>query len=135
MGIPIILPGPFGSDCAACDSVLWESGETPLWLKATFSGIEKCSAGPVDPPNGSWILTQIALTPCIWQFLAFDWRIQYDISSGVTKMFAMYWNGSKWFIYFYDQKSLCAVAGNADYTACGPSNIGGKNGTVIIELI
>jgi len=73
MGINIPNPDyPRGSDCYKCTppyGTLWDSGDTPEFIYATFFGLDACSgfAGPV--PNGRpFKMAQHSVQKCQWYY-------------------------------------------------------------------
>ena len=69
-------PDPFENDCLAC----YDPGKTPKYLYAIFGGIEhnrNIMPGSLEPPNGSYRITQDPLRACRWILDGKDWFIEY----------------------------------------------------------
>ncbi len=66
------VPIEYGSDCL----LKFNAGETPMYLYARFSKLEKCPAAVSTPPNDRMFkLTQAPGAPCLWAYDTATWYI------------------------------------------------------------
>lgn len=125
MGIDPINPGyPPGDDCVNCQDIIF-NGITPLYVEAYVSGISACpAAGPLQPPSGVFVLTQIA--PCSWLFfdgvIAYQWTLTDVDSNFVIAAHPILW-------FSHTDPTEC-VSTFTNQLACGPANHFGTGGAV-----
>lgn len=135
MGTEIIDPGPTGDSCVLCDNLLWPVGATPLWVKCHFSSIVNCPICSLDPPNGTWVLTQLPSDACWWQYDDGTYEINWHYESGEPTIWCMGDDGTKEWILFFKETDPCDVFAENYYQTCGASNIGAVKGEALIEIV
>lgn len=115
-----------GDACPVCVDILF-NGVTPKYVEIDVSGITKCPIAIGDPPNGTFLLTQVQ--PCIWRASVFpdnfEWNLQ--VARSFFKIFQTpfeIWFSSDWAVECYDafvNQNICGV---------GPAY--GANGYVLV---
>jgi len=70
-----------GDDCLICKAVLF-GGANPKYAMASVSGIELCPDVLEGDPNGSFLLTQAALAPCVYRGVHGDYDYVWNITDG-----------------------------------------------------
>ena len=129
MGQPLTAP-VFGANCGNCTPGTWAIGETPKKMIAFFTGITKCPGAPAgNPPEGSYIIEQEALQPCVWKDASTDLVVTMAFFLSST-IFAS--PGGTW--YSEAAGPVCSGSGNNDAGACGPAGIDGALGNHIISM-
>lgn len=118
MGQATPPPPVIGDHCAHCDGVLWPAGQTPKFPRVTFSDLVKCPLAVSDPPDGTYVLTQDPVDPCLWEYFDSLFQITLVTQAGPTWVAA---TGSPPFhgrLYFYDSQGGCASDFVNDYRFC-----------------
>lgn len=112
-----------GSSCIHCSSVIFD-GNTPKYVEVLVAGVTACpAAGPLTPPDGVKLLTQIAV--CSWLLMdagiAYQWTLTATNSNFVIAAHPIIW-------FSHTIASICQSQ-FTNQLSCGPSNIFGTNGT------
>jgi len=129
MGELVTTP-QYGDDCGFCTPGTFPAGKTPKKMIAFFTGITKCPVAPsANPPEGSYVIEQNAVTPCLfentdfnilWQAFAADTWFKADSPGG---------------IWFEDLKAgVCQNFADNHIVACGPPLLDGALGTCQISM-
>jgi len=134
MGDDVIIPGPPGDNCAQCDNILWTPGSTPLFVQLTFKDIVPCPLAPLPPPNGSWVLRQDSVLPCLWEYYDSDWLISWALAAGSSEYSARGVSPGYNSIFFWNDVGNCLLTANNHHNVC-LANVVGIGGSVINTLL
>lgn len=129
MGQPLTAP-VFGANCGHCTPGTWPNGQTPKKMIAFFTGITKCPGAPAgNPPEGSYIIEQEALQPCLFKDVSGDLAVSFGLflTSTIWQSGAGTWYGEI-------AGPICSDSGNNDAVACGPPLVFGALGNHIISM-
>lgn len=122
-------PYASGASCGVCSASLF-GGQTPLYVRASFTDIESCPGGSGKDWNGAFLLTQNAVLPCIWIVDTGDALITYQLTPqpglGIREHV-----GLKRDIFFDILGVACGDEFANNFVTCGPIN-GARFGTGII---
>ena len=115
-----------GVECPLCVDLLF-GGVTPKYVEADITGIVKCPGTPIEPPNGTFLLTQTVL-PCVWEYvdvpLVIRWRLLADRS-----IFDVRWFEAFWFFNRIDEICFDAFVNE---NVCDGVQIAGQDGYALI---
>lgn len=105
-----------GDACPECVDSLF-GGITPKYVEIDVSGLRRCPIAHVDPPDGTFLLTQNQ--PCQWVFAdgfrGYAWRLLNDRS-----ILRLDWVG--FFNFFYSEVMHTCIDAFANQTLCGLPN-------------
>ncbi len=134
MGIPTTDPPAPGDSCALCDDILWPAGETPQFIKLTFTGVEKCPASPFDVPVGEYILEQDPDNACFYFLFIGSVEFGAQFELGSSSYFVKGVMAPVTWLLFQGQNGTCRNTASNILLGCG-SNVGGKLGSVAMEIV
>lgn len=77
-----VTPGEKGDDCL----LIYPAGETPKYLLAVFTQIEMCPGILLEPRNGTFILTQDPILPCVWERVEGILHIHYIVDINGSRL-------------------------------------------------
>ena len=117
-----------GAKCWACEDSHF-SGVTPKYLLATFQGIIACPGVGDPPPNGTYLLTQLAPTPCFWDLSVGALWIIYRTGLPGASDLAIWQGLDRWF--YASVVADCVFSFN-NWLVCGAGRLG-KDGTGVIN--
>jgi len=113
--------------------------ETPKYVYARFSMIEKCPDQPPDfyltPPNDRvFKLTQSSVNPCEWIYYVEPWFIRFSAVSNPLQTYILLESTDPWATCFYDLIAGAPDEGyvyHNDFAACGPG-VGAAGGIATV---
>ena len=123
-------PPVFGDNCVGCDDVLWNPGETPMFVKLEVRDLVGCPGAPAAAPNGDWILSQDAIDPCKWEYLDSLYWFVMNIAAIASNLRISEPPVANWG-YFLDNTGGCPSVFANELVACGGFTAS-INGTVTV---
>lgn len=116
-----------GIDNPTCHASLFAS-ETPKYVEVRIEGITKCPFVVPDPPNGAFLLTQLA-GGTLWRFLTVDYIITWELSAAFSRFQALTLFGAIFFGWFFHQRNVTCQTDFINQTNCANPRTLGSNGT------
>ena len=110
---------PPGVDNPTCNISLFD-GITPEFVEARVKGIVKCPITVIEPPNGTFLLTQ-EVDPSKWSFFDGTFLFQWEVEPTKTRFF-IFAAGFNWF--FADIATTCLSQLPSGSICGGPSQRG-----------
>ena len=105
-----------GVDCPVCNLPAF-GGIIPRYIEVHLEGMFICPGLPQAPPNGVYLLTQIA--PCDWTFNDGFWDFKYKLIVGNSN-FTIFTH--PWEAFFASVDIECLVSFNNERLICGMEN-------------
>ena len=115
---------PAGTDNVTCNLSLF-GGITPEFVEARVEGIAKCPLAPLDPPDGTFLLTQVPSTDN-WQLFDGTFLFEWAVRSDRTRFFIF----AGGFNYFGAQIMTTCITQMSSGRICGGVSQAGAGGTV-----
>lgn len=127
MGLPPDHPDyEPGEDCLWCHDVLF-GGVTPKYVEADVSGIVKCPGVVLEPPQGTFLLTQ-KVNPCFWRYEAIGFFIEWWLEQNRSSV--LIWEAGFWW-FSAGPEHACFDAFVNNNICNGPPAIG-EDGYVLL---
>jgi len=116
-----------GDVCAVCVLDLF-GGVTPKYVLAVVTGIETCPGvfPPSPPPNGSFILTQIA--PCQWRVFINGYQLLWKLTDASSVFFIQ--DGLRF--WFYETTAVLCLDSFINRLICRPDGPWSETGIVTL---
>ncbi len=132
MGQPMPdVPIEYGDDCLAG----WPPSETPKYVYARFSKIEKCPDPMLIPPNDQvFKLTQDEFNPCDWFYQGSVWRVEFQVAADPDFVWLWLMDPETNIPYFEETPAGPPIEGHVfhnEIIACDAFH-GGKNGIAVV---